>query len=242
MLMFFEYSPSPETNLCVPCSDFTLVCDGFEPWESDECRDFAFKWGEDSRICAPWCPTGSTRNTETGECDKSPYDECLTFNLYAIEYTGPVMSMTSGVFPGEPDASDPIAIYRRGLWYDGVSFSEIKNLALNHDFTIEMWVRPSGGITLFSVNRATSAFQGDEDYISYGMKQEQYFLRVVGAGDVELLNMVSPVAYIEREWYLASFTIAWDQATKTSTATLFSMGFEIVSRTFFEPIFDYPVF
>lgn len=66
-----------------------------------------------------------------------------------------------------PDPNAPVPIWRRGYWFDGSSYLTIRNLILNHSFTVSLWIRPTAqNNELFTINYNDSSAVGIEQLLN----------------------------------------------------------------------------
>lgn len=76
-----------------------------------------------------------------------------------------------GGITASPEATDPLPLYLRGAYFDGVKdFMTIAGgLILNHSFTLRTWAKvlDTNG-RFFSINRNDYAFIGAEEYLQWG--------------------------------------------------------------------------
>jgi hypothetical protein len=159
-------------------------------------------------------------NRLAATCDEIvDYEECVKFDKKQSEYTTDTLSFRSGTLAEFDDPNDPLPVYNRGLWFNGVSYMEIGGLVLSHTFTIEMWIRPSGGETIFSSNKNLAEFPGDEDHLSYGINSTAFTLVVTKDRDTEYLSAVSDAPYEQRAWMNVAFTFEWVNGTTMKTYT-----------------------
>jgi hypothetical protein len=173
-------------------------------------------------ICLDTCPSGT--NGDQGTCTViQDYRACLTFDekYYITEATGTgtpaTITADGGITSSKEvkDASDPLAVYLRGFYFDGTDdYMTIHGLTVSTTFTIEMWVRvddtESG--TLFSINRNSNETPGDEDFVTLRIASDQMPDLQISDGATQYFTTgtLSPLA---EAWTHIAFSI---ELTETS--------------------------
>jgi hypothetical protein len=110
------------------------------------------------------CPSGYTENVTNKTCDPiTDFSACFYFTEKRTDWDSTQTSIK--LVSGAGD-SEPLPVYRRGLYYDGDSYSTVTGLVLHHSFTLEFWVRIEGNGNIYSISRPDYSQTGSEDYFS----------------------------------------------------------------------------
>jgi hypothetical protein len=96
--------------------------------------------------------TGNERN-----CEGTPnqvlclvFDEEISYNTWTDGINN--IKIVGGNSEVTTDSDEPVPIFKRGLWFDGVNdFLKVINFSMHHTFTIEQWIRPIVPISFYSV-------------------------------------------------------------------------------------------
>jgi hypothetical protein len=105
----------------------------------------------DKKICLEECPTGFIEVS-----DKCTREEklCYQFNYFEssiIEQQVLDVKMVGGIVDGF-DAGDPIAVYGRGLYFDGADdYFTLTNIDLGPEFSLAFWFKADLFDSLFTV-------------------------------------------------------------------------------------------
>ena len=128
-----SHRPSDDFQ-CVDCNPACALCEDETNTTCDECNEGFFKQ-PDTRQCEEYCPT--LLDVVGRECRTVPNKSvCFTFPDKDI--------------PAEltlSPTSQPISIYQRGLYFDGVAYVDLTDFVLNTSFTIEMYLWYPGGVS-----------------------------------------------------------------------------------------------
>ncbi|OMJ95266.1 hypothetical protein SteCoe_1482 [Stentor coeruleus] len=188
------------------------TCGGF--WSCSAC-DSGYNLID--TICLNYCPSGS--------CSTLPSSSIIdiTFNVFSGDYSG----FTTGSDPNtyfffhNPDITDPLPSYQRGLYLIPGEYLENSLLNLAFTFSIGMWVFPTSGTiltkgTLLSISTDTSL-------------------------TIELLDKTqSPISYTTTStsvssWTYFSYTIQF--ITDTTTITVYLNNLQHFSSSHINSIF-----
>ena len=139
------YKDQNDSCLCLACPDTCTSC------ISDlECTSCDFENGfviwPDSPICLDYCPSGIPKGFL--ECDKSVKAE-ICFEFTDIEYEMEALGVQIRALGDE--ATQPFAVYQRGLYFRNGEGIELEGLILSCKFTLEFFLRPDGPGTLLHV-------------------------------------------------------------------------------------------
>jgi len=124
------FSYDAESNSCSQCHPWCKDCSEYDNLSCTECNDGYFLQAEGS-ICLQNCPTGYIEDADSNSCIGVAPEEisCVTFDkveCYDWDYNPddlqefPV-NYIGGVNPTARDGDEPVAIYNRGLYFDGVN-------------------------------------------------------------------------------------------------------------------------
>jgi len=235
-----------EDHLCkMTCHPDCDTCTDIDIFSCSECS-VGYYLQPDTTICLPSCPSGSTPVGTI--CELIPeYKACITFDhvRYTRDATGDEAITSKGGDTAGPDkeSNDPMPIYLRGNWYDGVDdYTEIMGLHVHLNFTIEMWIRPAGPGTLFSINRNIHSSINDEDFIRLSYAGLENIKLLVASGDADRVDLSSSSTGIQyNDWHSVAFTISWD-GLSTSNIVLYADGVQIKQDTAGYPLIDKAVY
>lgn len=150
-------------------------------------------------ICLPYCPSGFIKTSLCTE-DRKKFD--LIFD--AINYEGGDLNITGGSSLVE-EGSDPMSIFKRGLWFGGDDYLTMQNLTLNHSFTLNIWVRIEDDGTLFSITPS----EIDTKHVGF------LTVRSVDDGNLSIelqdgTKYTSLGVYNYRTWVNLGMTLLWE--------------------------------
>ena len=108
----------------------------------------------------------------------------------------------------------------------------VSNLILNHNFTITVWVRVTGGPNIFTINRNSYTVPDDENLLTFGVHDGTandnagddvylYFLYAHGAEDVARFHDINS-AYVYLDWSYVAVTAQWDSTLQETFVRLWS--------------------
>ena len=221
-----------DSHTCESCNASCKTCTGPLLYQCPSCQDGFFKQiGTDA--CLSSCASGFTENTDTNECEGEDVKVfCATFqdkivsedtNEFGVDVVG----------SGDP-ANDPMPIYRRGLYFDGIDdYLKINNFRLHYEFTITAWVRVTGGKNIFSSNRVSYTELNDENSINFGVHDSSdlgdvdsdpvylYFLYARGSEDFSRYPDPNK-AYEYLDWSFVAVVVQWDSTLLQTFARLWS--------------------
>ena len=83
-----------------------------------------------------------------GECTGDDVAFCFSFDSKVIEQTVDGVSVVLSAVENE----NPVAVYMRGIYFDGQDILKFDNLILSTQFTLEFWVRYEGDGSLWSIH------------------------------------------------------------------------------------------
>lgn len=135
----FYYEPT--SNSCLACDSICAECFGQSQQECTECEEGAFLL---DTFCLDPCPSGYTENEETNACDFNEDTFCFIFDG-SLQYDWTVKTLVAigGDTQDVREFDEPIPIFRRGVWFDGVDdYFLISDLQMSLNFSIEIWIRP----------------------------------------------------------------------------------------------------
>jgi hypothetical protein len=183
-----------------------------------------------STICLQHCPTGYEEDEENSACigvapeeiscvkfDKS---ECYDWDYNPEDPSEFAVNYFGGLSATAREGDEPIPIYLRGLWFDGVddllTVTGPNGFMLNHSFTIEIWIR------LFNQNNFFSSYNAE---IASGQK-----LQLTGSGlklqfnDREINETVEEDegSLVEGQWMNIAVTAEWLNDTKSTRLSLYT--------------------
>ena len=239
---------------CVMCHEACAICDSAYFFDCTECKD-GFFLQRNSTICLAYCPSGTIPNEELNICETDDSDDvafCANFeSKLVVVQSAYDITIVNGSDPDGPDSSDPIPIYLRGLYFDGVDdYLTINNLVLSSDFTLTMWIRANGGTTLFSISRASYRFETDEDIMMFGVGQstdpgesntDPTFLvfSFTPITETPTIHFTDPnQAYAYLQWSFISMRAEWDNELRITNVRMGSDGFPRGDITFDDVIQD----
>ncbi|MEE4247999.1 MAG: hypothetical protein V2I33_21615, partial [Kangiellaceae bacterium] len=73
------------------------------------------------------------------------------------------------IFGGEvegTEVTDPLPIYKRGLYFDGTKMMTFQNLVFHNTFMLEIWVRPQANGNIFSLNQPVTTGENSENAVN----------------------------------------------------------------------------
>lgn len=205
------------------CHPYCEVCPvDITNYNCAECKTDHFMLPR-STICYDFCQNGLEEVGKT--CERTEgYQACVKFDKRFLEktITGDANIRTQG---GEnidiEQADDPLPIYKRGLWMDGVDdFVNLFGLTVALEHTVEMWIRPEveGGV-IFSISKISHAAPGDEDLLVFAVR---------------------PPIEAPQEWTLIAYTIEWLSDSETTAMVVYHDGVTAFTTTLDGPVLDRP--
>ena len=166
----FGYGWDPDTESCTFCEENCLDCSEHNFMSCKACENHVYSLGV---LCVTKCPLGYSVSDKECTIGKNS----IVFDLQLQKIQGvvydsasniPVVTGSSSAFYPHYDSSDPVAAYKRGYYFDGVTsrmqvapyleyLSPLLHLA--HELTVEVWVNPSQNGVILSKVHSLDAYQ-----------------------------------------------------------------------------------
>lgn len=108
------------------------------------------------------------------------------------------------------DDSDPTPIYRRGLWFDGNDYVNIRGLVLHHSFTLQLWARVTECGDYFSISASRFTSQTSEDVIRFDCVDGRLRFFYAEGTDVKINFIDVSPRFEYLEWYHFAATARWE--------------------------------
>ena len=145
-----NYYFNSETGSCDECHYACKKCTSPIVNKCLECREDFFEV-QDSTICVDICPSGFSEDSDscTGTAGV----------VSSFEFTSKT-NFVEGDNNVSCDIVGPLAIYKRGLWFDGMDDQvRINNLRLHHTHTLQFWVNIYNDGTIYSLTSHTNDYK-----------------------------------------------------------------------------------
>ena len=218
-----------DSNTCSECHPWCQECHDADNLSCDVCAP-GYYLQPGTTICLQNCPTGYENDDENRTCIGTPpteiscakFDkvECYDWDYNPEEPTEFLVNYFGGASSVAREGDEPVAIYLRGLWFDGVDdFLTVTGpggFMLNVSFTIEVWIRLNNQNNFFtSYNYEMSAGQKLQ-FTGSGLKL-QFIDR-----DAEETVEEDEGSLIEGQWMNIAVTAEWQQEHKRTHVSLYT--------------------
>jgi hypothetical protein len=113
-------------------------------------------------------------------------------------------------------ANNPLSIYRRGIYFDGISkYVEITNFYFHHSLTIELWIRIHSNSAVLSINKLV---EGSDDHFLLGIVPTDRLNFKYAPSNYDLIDSNS--SFTKFKWHYIVNSVSWNRSTYTSTVSL----------------------
>ena len=203
---------------CRTCDPFCAKCFDLDNLSCTECA-VGYALQPDSFICKEGCPNGFVQNGEVCEGDQGQV-YCLEFNDRSLNWAPNAFGGTSA---DSIDSADPVPIYLRGLWFDGVDdFLTLTDVIIHHTSTILLWIRPAAPGVLFSINSNNISQVGSEYFIiliTSELALSNTYLNPDGATSPVVTETAEGIVALN-DWQLVFHTNLWEKDDNQSTIAI----------------------
>lgn len=131
-------------------------------------------------------------------------------------------------------ANNPLVIYRRGVYFDGVSkFLELTGFYLHHSFTLELWIRVHNNASVFSISKL---IDGSDDHLTLGLVPTDRLNFKYAPATYDLIDTNTSLSKFK--WHYIVTSVSWNRENYVSTVTILNDTVQEVQGTFAKPVID----
>lgn len=217
-----------DLNECETCHERCIECYGDHRWYDDciSCSS-GFYLQPRSTVCLPTCPATFIPNDTTNTCDpgNTPEIFCQEFDTQATSYN--VLAGIDDNASIEPLANDGsttvIAVFERGLYFDGTSIMVLDNFNLPVNFTLTMFILTFSNVSTGYQTLFATQTSAEPEHLTFkiitGSLQTDIYRDTVIDGTV-----TSTTGIVTDTWHHVAFCIELDTSTRRSTITQYIDG------------------
>lgn len=130
--------------------------------------------------------------------------------------------------------SNPLSIYQRGVYFDGVSkYIVLTGFNLHHSITIEVWTRIHSNSAIYSISKL---IDGNDDHLTLGIVPTDRLNFLYAPASYDLVDTNS--SFTRFKWHYIVSSVAWNKDAYTSNVSIEVDTVLEAQGTFDEPVLD----